>query len=189
MNDINVDIQVTPNPNALKFITDNNVKNKGSSSYNSINQCGENKMAKNLLSLRGVDKLYFFENVITITKFSYIAWDQLEENIVTTIKQSMITHNPDYFDPDPEEERRKKLPKELLQIEEILDKHIRPALQADGGDILLINYQDNILLIRYQGACGTCPSATMGTLDAIKGVLRDEFNPDIDVFITPEEQL
>ncbi|MEC7182301.1 MAG: NifU family protein [Bdellovibrionota bacterium] len=50
-----------------------------------------------------------------------------------------------------------------------------------------LSFEDNILVIKYQGACGTCPSSTTGTLEAIKGILRDEMNnPEIDVYIAPE---
>jgi Fe-S cluster biogenesis protein NfuA len=56
----------------------------------------------------------------------------------------------------------------------------------DGGDLQTLNYEDHILLVRYVGACGTCPSSTTGTLDAIKHILRDEYDPEIDVYIAPE---
>ena len=39
-----------------------------------------------------------------------------------------------------------------------------------------IGYQDNILRIKYQGACGGCPSAMFGTLQMIEGVLKDKFD-------------
>ena len=61
-----------------------------------------------------------------------------------------------------------------IQIEEILDRTIRPGLQADGGDIDVVSFADNELRILYQGACGGCPSSMMGTLDAIQGILREE---------------
>jgi Fe-S cluster biogenesis protein NfuA len=98
----------------------------------------------------------------------------------------MPKHNPDYNDPNPEKERRENLSAELQQIEAILDKTIRPGLQGDGGDIQALTYIDNILMVKYQGACGTCPSSTTGTLEAIKSILRDELNPEIEVYIAPE---
>lgn len=49
---------------------------------------------------------------------------------------------------------------------------IRPALQADGGDIQLVNVEDGIVKVRLSGACGSCPmsQATMslGVEKAIK---------------------
>lgn len=184
--EIDIDIQPTPNPNALKFILNYPVKNDGNSTYKSPSECGENKLALELFKVRGIDQLHFFENVIAVTKFSYEDWNNVEVGITKALKEFMPTHNPDYNDPNPEADRRKNLSPELQQIEAILDKTIRPGLQGDGGDIQALTYQDNILMVKYQGACGTCPSSTTGTLEAIKSILRDELNPDIEVYIAPE---
>ncbi|TDP51774.1 Fe-S cluster biogenesis protein NfuA [Bacteriovorax stolpii] len=184
--EIDIDIQPTPNPNALKFILNYPVKNEGNSTYKSPSECGENKLALELFKVRGIDQLHFFENVIAVTKFSYEDWNNVEVGITKALKEFMPTHNPDYNDPNPEADRRKNLSPELQQIEAILDKTIRPGLQGDGGDIQALTYQDNILMVKYQGACGTCPSSTTGTLEAIKAILRDELNPDIEVYIAPE---
>lgn len=181
-----VDIHPTPNPNALKFVLERPVKLEGNSSYRSATECGENNLAKSIFTVRGVDQIHIFDNVITITKFGYEEWDMIESEVVDVIQQKIDQHNPDYHDPDPEAERRRNLSPELKEIEEILDKTIRPGLQADGGDLVTLSYEDNILLVQYQGACGTCPSATTGTLEAIKSILRDEYNPDLDVYIAPE---
>lgn len=184
--EISIFVQPTPNPNALKFVLNLPVKMEGSSTYRSPNQCGENKLAYELFTIRGVDQLHFFDNVITVTKFGYEDWENVEAKVMETLQKSLPDHDPDYHDPDPEKERREKLGPELQEIERILDRTIRPGLQGDGGDIITLNYEDNILLVRYQGACGTCPSSTTGTLEAIKAILRDEFNPEIDVYIAPE---
>jgi Fe-S cluster biogenesis protein NfuA len=185
-NEIDIDIEPTPNPNALKFIINIPVKNQGSSTYRTPMECEHNLLAYELFKVRGVDQLHFFENVISITKFSYEDWDQVELNVVKVIKEEMAKHDPNYVDPNPKEERRKSLSPELQQIEEILDKTIRPGLQGDGGDIETLSFTDNILLIKYQGACGTCPSSASGTLEAIKSILRDNYHPDIEVYIAPD---
>lgn len=183
---LDVDIQPTPNPNALKFILNMPVKNNGNSTYKSPSECADNHLALELFKVRGVDQLHFFENVIAITKFSYEDWDSVETNVMKVLQHEMPKHNADYNDPNPEAERRNNLSPELQQIEAILDKTIRPGLQGDGGDIQALTYQDNILMVKYQGACGTCPSSTTGTLEAIKAILRDELNPEIEVYIAPE---
>lgn len=179
-------IQPTPNPNALKFICKTPVKGVGSSTYRTPMECGENEIAVNLFTVRGVDQIHLFSNVVTITKFNYESWDEIEPKIIETIDLYLPKHNPGYEDYDPEEDRRKALSPELQKIETIFDRTIRPGLQADGGDVQAISYEDGILLIKYAGACGTCPSSTTGTLEAMKGILRDEFNPDIDIYIAPD---
>ncbi len=181
-----IEIQPTPNPNAQKFILDRIVKKENSSTYRTPMECGENQLALELFSLRGIDQLHFFENSITITKFSYEEWSNLEETISLAINQHLPAHNPNYFEADPEKSRREKLGPELLKIEDILDKTIRPGLQGDGGDIQALSIENNILLVRYQGACGTCPSSTTGTLEAIRSILKEEYHPEIEVYIAPE---
>lgn len=48
------------------------------------------------------------------------------------------------------------------KIEEVLDV-IRPALRQDGGDVELIDYdeEDGVVQLRLMGACGTCPISIM----------------------------
>lgn len=64
------------------------------------------------------------------------------------------------------------IPRERVQ--EVLDK-IRPALQADGGDCELVNIrEDNVIEVRLQGACGTCPMAILTLKVGIERVMKDE---------------
>lgn len=181
-----ITIQPTPNPNALKFILDTDVKSEGKVSFKTPQDCKDVPLAAALFDLRGVDQIHFFQNVITISKFSFEEWDNLEPAVQTCIESFIEDHNPNFKAHDPEEERRAHLSPELKHIEEILDKRIRPGLQGDGGDLAVKDFKDNILIVKYQGACGTCPSSTTGTLEAIRSILRDEVNPDIEVYLAPE---
>jgi NFU1 iron-sulfur cluster scaffold homolog, mitochondrial len=69
----------------------------------------------------------------------------------------------------------------LDKINEIIEKSIRPALKRDGGDLQVVSFTGNTLKISYQGACGCCPHAAMGTLHAIQNVLREQYSKDIVV--------
>jgi NFU1 iron-sulfur cluster scaffold homolog, mitochondrial len=69
----------------------------------------------------------------------------------------------------------------LTRINEILDEKVRPALAGDGGWLEVLNLKDHTLSIRYQGACGSCPSSLSGTLMAIEGMLRQEIDPEMEV--------
>ena len=163
------------------------MKKEGKTSFKNPKQAEGVPLAYALFDLRGVDQVHFFQNVITVSKFTFEPWDSLEPTVITTIENMIEDHDPTFQDHDPEKERRKNLPEDLLQIEEILDKRIRPGLQGDGGDLKILSFNDNILLVQYQGACGTCPSATTGTLEAIRAILKDEYSPEIEVFIAPED--
>lgn len=181
-----ISIQPTPNPNALKFILDREVRIDGKTSFKNPLQAKDVPLAAAIFDLRGVDQVHFFENVITVSKFTFEPWDSLEPAVITTIENLIEDHDPNFKDHDPEKERRKNLPADMLKIEEILDQRIRPGLQGDGGDLKTISFENNVLLVQYQGACGTCPSSTTGTLEAIRAILQDEYDPEIEVYIAPE---
>ena len=62
-------------------------------------------------------------------------------------------------------------------IQTALEK-IRPALQADGGDVELVDFEDGIVSVRLTGACGGCPMSTMTLKMGIERVLREQV-PDV----------
>jgi Fe-S cluster biogenesis protein NfuA len=58
-------------------------------------------------------------------------------------------------------------------VEKALQK-IRPALQADGGDIELIDVRDGVVRVKLTGACGDCPMSQMTLKQGVERVLREE---------------
>jgi Fe-S cluster biogenesis protein NfuA len=183
---LEITIQPTPNPNALKFILNRDVITEGKVSFKTPQDCRDIPLAAALFDLRGVDQIHFFQNVITISKFSFEDWNSLEPAVQTCIESFVEDHDANIKVFDPEADRRAHLTPEMKQIEEILDKRIRPGLQGDGGDLAVKDFKENVLIVKYQGACGTCPSSTTGTLEAIRSILRDEFHPDIEVYLAPD---
>jgi Fe-S cluster biogenesis protein NfuA len=57
-------------------------------------------------------------------------------------------------------------------------KKVRPALQADGGDVELIDVKDGIVSVRLTGACGSCPMSTMTLKMGVERAIRQEL-PEI----------
>jgi Fe-S cluster biogenesis protein NfuA len=68
----------------------------------------------------------------------------------------------------------------LQEINRMLDEQVRPYLLADGGGLKVISLEENRLKVHYQGACGTCPTATTGTLYAIESMVK-RVDPEIQV--------
>jgi Fe-S cluster biogenesis protein NfuA len=59
-------------------------------------------------------------------------------------------------------------------VQKVLDL-IRPALQADGGDVELVDVTDDgIVSVKLTGACGSCPMSTMTLKMGIERTLRDK---------------
>lgn len=176
-----VRVQPTPNPNAWKFVMDRPVLLEGKATFSTPDEAHGNRLAQDLLSLRGVKQVHFFQNVITITAQFDSDPDQIQREVIAVIQTRMPAHNPSLGMKESKLSKRTEQTPEIQQIESILDRTVRPGLQGDGGDLEVVRYEENRLYVSYQGACGTCPSATTGTLMAIESILRDEFNPSIEV--------
>jgi Fe-S cluster biogenesis protein NfuA len=62
----------------------------------------------------------------------------------------------------------------IEQIKTVLDQ-VRPALQADGGDVELVEVsEDGIVKVRLTGACGCCPMSTMTLKMGIERTLKEK---------------
>lgn len=177
--DILVRTQFTPNPYALKFVMNESVRNEGKATFSSVAEAEGLPLVYNLFLIDGVKQVHLFQNTITVTHTGELESGDLAEQVIAVIRSRLVVHDANFKLPGEKavvSRDRSHLSKELQDIEEILDRTIRPGLQADGGDIEALSFENNELKILYQGACGGCPSSMMGTLDAIQGILRQELN-------------
>ncbi len=182
--DIRLMIQSTPNPNALNFVLNIPVKTDGNFTYKKNGSTEHNPLAKSIFEISpAINEVYFYDNYITVTQDGSADWDDLEEKIRSIILEKAKDHNPNFQVEESKVESKVPVQQspEMEKINTILDQTVRPALQMDGGDIQLTSYENNVLRVFYQGACGSCPSSSMGTMKAIENILRDQFNPDISV--------
>jgi Fe-S cluster biogenesis protein NfuA len=72
--------------------------------------------------------------------------------------------------------KKGRVQKELImreKVEAALEK-IRPTLQADGGDVELVDVTDGVVKVRLTGACGTCPMSTMTLKAGVERILKEE---------------
>ena len=186
--DVLVRSQDTPNPSAIKFIVNFSLKDVGNATFTSTDQAEALPLVKSIFEIPGIEQIYLFQNTLTVTHSDELPPDIIKDQVTAILKTRIPIHRPDFQGPDEKLAKpkvdRSTLPVDLQQIEEILDRTIRPGLQSDGGDVEVIEFQDNQLKIMYQGACGGCPSSMMGTLDAIQGILRNEMQND-EITVVP----
>lgn len=185
--DVLVRAQDTPNPYAIKFVTNQQLITSGKATFSVVEECQGRPLLESLFQLPSIKQVYLFDNTVTITHDGGYPIEDLKEQVKAILKTRLPVHDPNMA-PTVEvtnlapEKNLDDLPPEIREIEEILNRTVRLGLQADGGDIEIISFENNELKILYQGACGGCPSAMMGTLDAIQNILAHELdNPDIIV--------
>ena len=177
--------QPTPNPLAIKFIVNGPIKLEGKATFTKPEEGESLLLAKELFQVGGVDQLHMFENVVTVTHLSDTDRNKLIDDVSSVLQTRLPVHDPSFkLENEIEKKKlRESRSPEIDQIEEILDRTIRPGLQADGGDLEVIDYKDKVVTVAYEGACGSCPSAMYGTLDAIHSILRAEFDPELEITI------
>lgn len=177
------DIEETPNPNAVKFVLREAVSNGTVHSYSSAEQAENDSLAKSLFDVGHVVSVFYVDKMITVEKDDEADWDDLLPALAVPIRAAEGVGTPAaaaaavggaiaaVASDDPR----------LMRINEILDEKVRPALMGDGGYLEVLGLSDHTLSIRYQGACGSCPSSLTGTLMAIEGMLKQEVDPELEV--------
>ena len=184
--DVMVRAQSTPNPKAIKFICNYPFKIDGKATFTSAEEAKGLVLVESLFDIFSVTQVHLFKNTLTVSHNFAMEEEELVDAVEAVIVTRLPVHNPRFEGegatlPKPAVDRSNKSA-DIQRIEEILDRTVRPGLQADGGDLDVISFENNEVKILYQGACGGCPSAMMGTLDAIQSILRHELdNPEIKV--------
>ncbi len=176
-----IHVQETPNPDAVKFISQYTVKAEGKSNFKTVDEAMHVPLAVHLFGIEGVKHLFFFDNYITVSRDADADWAPLGESVLDLLQRELPHHNPAFSDPTEDEGEPEEVTPEVAVINEILDRTVRPYLAADGGGVKVEKREEHMVFIKYEGACGSCPSSIGGTLQAIQSILRDELDPDIEV--------
>ena len=164
-----VQIEVTPNPNSLKFLPGKKVSNSGP--YEITNKYDiKNELVRNILSINGVESIFLGQDFISVNKNESIKWDEIKHIVISLINDFYADGKEFVIDENIKDEVLK-----LSEIEEkivkILEQKIRPAVARDGGDIKFKEFKDGIVKVQLQGSCSGCPSSTMTLKQGVQNLL------------------
>ncbi len=172
---IEVYSEATPNPEVLKFVTNRKIVN--SDFEFKTNESAKNShLALELFKFPFVKEIYFSENYISITKSNEIEWSEIILEIKNFIIQ-FITSGKNIIDSTSSNNTSANtddLDEVSKQIIEILEKHVKPAVAQDGGNIAFRSYDKDskIVNVILQGACSGCPSSTITLKNGIESLLK-----------------
>ena len=101
-------MQGTPNPNARKYILNEEVKALGKVTYKTQEECAHVPLAYYLLGIEGLKQVHLFENIITITQDGTCDWSELDHIIQACLIKQMTDHDIFFEDSliKPEEKGR-----------------------------------------------------------------------------------
>lgn len=186
----------TPNPLAIRFHMDGKVATSGSRSYPDVESAQADPAAARLFGLPHVTSVFYVGNTVTVNKDEDGDWNDLITPIADILEEALVpAAEPEAapseaeFDPyaagahiaRPENFFQLSPEEQVGHVNRILDEMVRPGLAGDGGGLDLVGIEGNTVRIHYEGACGSCPSATSGTLMYIEGALQRKAHPEITV--------
>jgi Fe-S cluster biogenesis protein NfuA len=179
-------VESTPNPATLKFVA-NKLLTKTSAEFKSIDDTAASPLARELFKFPFIKEIFIDENYISITKYAMTEWDEITPEVRSFIKVYLEESKPvideSLIQKLPQAEKQKDAYFDALdttsqQIINILEEYVKPAVQADGGNIAFESYDeaDKRVKVVLQGACSGCPSSTFTLKSGIENMLKDMLN-------------
>lgn len=174
--------EVTPNPTVLKFVSNKRIVERDFE-FKNIEEAKDSQLATELFNFPFVKEVFISENYVSITKFDVVEWSEITNEIRSFVKQfiaegkTVVSNNIDLntnTENTTQTVETENLDDVSKKIIEILDEHIRPAVAADGGNILFQSYneKEKIVNVILQGACSGCPSSTITLKNGIENMLK-----------------
>ena len=175
--------ETTPNPATLKFVA-NKLITKTALEFKNIDETKASPLAKELFTFPYVKELFIDENYISVSKYDSYDWNEISMELRSFIKQYIENGGPvvdeTLLELQPKVEKQKiehfdQLDVTSQQIINILEEYVKPAVAADGGNILFDSYDETEKRVKVilQGACSGCPSSTFTLKNGIENMLKD----------------
>jgi Fe-S cluster biogenesis protein NfuA len=177
---VEVYAESTPNPSVLKFVAniklvDNDLE------FKKMNEAENSPLAMELFNFPFVKEVFISENYVSVTKNDTAEWNEITVELRSFIRQFIADGKKivletvlqqkvsEVYTPDIELDDVSK------KIIDILEEYIKPAVAADGGNIIFQSYEEasktvNVIL---QGACSGCPSSTITLKNGIENMLKE----------------
>lgn len=183
---ITVYSETTPNPLTLKFVVSKMITKKAIECKN-IDETAASPLAKELFKFPYVKEIFIDENYITITRYEVAKWEEVTLELRTFIKQFIenggTAVDENLIVENPKQEKQQianfdSLDTTSQQIINILEEYVKPAVAADGGNILFDSYDEKTKNVKVvlQGSCNGCPSSTFTLKNGIESMLKNMLN-------------
>lgn len=171
-----IQTESTPNPATLKFLPGQSVMDMGTADFPSAESASASPLAQRLFAVAGTTGVFLGSDFVTVTKTDDMEWDHIKPALLGAIMEHFQSGAPVLSDGqsgavaqgdyDAADESI------AVQIKELLDTRVRPAVAQDGGDITFHGFDRGIVYLHMKGACAGCPSSTLTLKMGIENLLR-----------------
>ena len=177
---ITVYAESTPNPSVMKFVANKKLVNQ-IYEFKNIDETSNAPLAQKLFHFPFVKEVFMDTNYISITKFDVSKWDEIVMEIREFLRSFLEEGNEitasvkETLNKKTAEKTEVELDEISQQIVGIIEDYIKPAVAADGGNILFDSYnaENKNVQVVLQGACSGCPSSTFTLKNGIENMLKE----------------
>ena len=171
-----IQTESTPNPATLKFLPGREVMGEGAvADFPSPETAGRSPLAKALFAIPEVSRVFFGSDFISVTKRDG-EWKHLKPAILGAVMEHFTRDLPlmEGSVEETEESYSEDDAEVVEQIKELIETRVRPAVAADGGDIIFKGFdgESGVVSLHLQGSCAGCPSSTITLKNGIENMLR-----------------
>ena len=170
-----IQVENTPNPESLKFLSEQIISTAGTEEFQkgNINSIS-NTFVKELLGFKGVELVLLSKNFLSVKKNKEISWNELKPMVISHINHYFENNKKPILEAKYEtKERSANSDNETIEkIKEVLDTKIRPAVERDGGDIKFKSFKKGVVKVELQGSCSGCPSSLITLKQGVQNLLK-----------------
>lgn len=171
-----IQTESTPNPATLKFLPGRDVMGEGGvADFPDASSAGRSPLAKALFSIPDVSRVFFGADFISVTKRDG-DWKHLKPAILGAVMEHFTAGLPllEGSADETEESYADEDSDIVVQIKELIETRVRPAVAQDGGDIIFKGFDgaSGVVSLHLQGSCAGCPSSSMTLKNGIENMLR-----------------
>ena len=169
-----IQIETTPNPDSLKFLSEKTLSNRGTEEYKKEKKDEiEIPFVKELLNFKGVELVLLSEKFLSVKKTKEVSWNELKPMVISHLNDYFENNNEPILKEIKETDQNLSNDNETVnKIIEVLDTKIRPAVARDGGDIKFRSFENGVVKVELQGSCSGCPSSLMTLKQGVQNLLK-----------------
>ncbi len=173
MSSIQVLTEFTPNPNSLKFNTNQQIMDSGTAFFSSIEKAAGAPLAKKIFEAENIAEVFIGSDFVTVTRAPETkSWAKIISQVTEIIRAHLESGEPSVIEM-PTTHGSDESSDIARRIIDILDERTRPAVARDGGDIIFDSYENGVVRLHLQGACSTCPSSTATLKSGVESMLKE----------------
>lgn len=178
-----IETETTPNPATIKFLPGRTVMEAGTRDFATPEEADASPLAEALFGLGDVTGVFFGRDFISVTAAEGVEWHALKPDVLGILLDHFSANMPLFRPgnaggiavPSDDTETFPEDPADadiIVQIKDLLETRIRPAVANDGGDIVYRGFDKGKVYLQMQGACSGCPSSSATLKNGIEQLLK-----------------